>query len=383
MAIHAISHDSDSADRPCLKSQGTVAAESRTPALPAALIPKESLLDYTEARLRMGLQIVEARLHSTQPIPPRLDNLLLQYKTAMETALEATKEEDEEERRNEDEGYGGGYDEEESNNEYEDGEDDGGGSDYESDNDDTPDKKLKAIFEVRRMERFFNDDDYLCATTTPAEEQIDANVLAFRKRQYMARYSPYLAPDPDQPCDAASLSTLADTAEEDAKLRAYFTDVWQQVIAERVRSKCLGSATKYLLKGLRNLDQQQNTTRDLYASITCLGFDYRTMTDAIEHYVLSNQWIGDNIQTLIDDFKWDDLKRILSRDLEDLPLTIPRARQADMDRLRTCIEGLRDEWFDTMGYPTNTNWWFPSTKATERWTRHYGRTERFTRDGTT
>ncbi|MCJ1421362.1 hypothetical protein MMC32_007725 [Xylographa parallela] len=103
-------------------------------------------------------------------------------------------------------------------------------------------------------------------------------------------------------------------------------------------------------------------------SVVCdgLGIEKEPMFRAIQQYAERNIAFHNDLQTLIDRCLWPDLAVHLKRDLDELPSIIFPENEQDLVLMRTLLEGIRDDWFDTAGPdPANPATWIPAAKARE------------------
>ncbi|KAI9672957.1 MAG: hypothetical protein M1817_003121 [Caeruleum heppii] len=305
LSIQKTRTDASAHDPPCADSPPLLTIET----VPEAPTAEKDLALYTKARLSAGLAFAEARLKSTRRVTPRSAQFLREYREFVKKALDA---------------------------------------------DETGDGKNELLILIRASEKQMNDQLFLCGDKTAQDEERDPRLIKLQEYQYFARYADYFAHETTRLRSLAK----ADKSEGHDLIdgRHYWTDIWNDVLKESIID-LTDKPTGELMKDLQ-AEGSKRTTMALKMASSSANIDPGVMVTALRHYAERNNWVHTNLTPLIEEGRWEDLKKKILLDLQELDMFIPLSKQADLHAIRTCLEGFRDRYFTVPdGADTNTSLW--------------------------
>ena len=272
--------------------------------------PEPKLSDYTDGRIRQSLQFAEQFLKYRR-LTPRSNSMANEYKEASKAALLA----------------------------------------------DENDVKNQHIVEIRMFDKSFSQEAFL-RQEIPELVDLEQEVPKLRRLMYLGRYGDYLSSNLKKILYVSGEKET--TGYEKLSAQHQWTTIAAAIREEtRVDADWSSIPKNDTIAGLRV------TTA---VSVVCdgLGIEKESMFQAIQQYAERNTAFHNDLQTLIDRCVWPDLAVHLKRDLDELPSIIFPENIQDLRHMRTLLEGIRDDWFDTAGPdPANPATWIPAAKARE------------------
>ncbi|KAI9764297.1 MAG: hypothetical protein M1840_008588 [Geoglossum simile] len=267
-------------------------------------VPLKTFSDYTPDRIRVGLSWVDQRLRSTTRKPSPLSaKALLLYKDTCTDALNTT-----------DEG-----------------------------------ELFSLVALIRTFEKSIATEYWLRGGLCAEAQSIQDRILAFKKLEFNARYGDYVG----RLCSDLRIKTAK------LKTEGYWLlsgeKQWTE-ISDIIKSEDRG------IQGYKGpptaIDRPSTKTTDaVYLGCTDLGLDPQLTLWAIRQYAERNNMMHASIDNYIKDQKYAIVASQLAQDLAELPKIVPPEEGEMESNMRTIIEALIREWFDTSDNPNEPGAW--------------------------
>ncbi|KAI9767956.1 MAG: hypothetical protein M1840_005268 [Geoglossum simile] len=267
-------------------------------------VPLKAFSDYTPNRIRVGLSWVDQRLRCTTRKPsPLTAKALLLYKDTCTDALNTTDEEE----------------------------------------------LFSLVATTRTFEESIAAQYWLRGGLNTATQSIQDRILAFKKLEFNARYGDYIG----RLCSDLRIRT------EKLKTEGYQLLSGEQQWTEISDTIEMEERAIWGYKGPPTaIDRPSTKTTDaVHLGCTDLGLNPKLTLWAIRQYAERNDMMHASLDNHIKARGYAVVASRLAQDLAELPKVVPPEEDEMETNMRTIIEALIQEWFDTSDEPDNPAAW--------------------------
>ncbi|KAH8171367.1 hypothetical protein LIA77_08134 [Sarocladium implicatum] len=184
-----------------------------------------------------------------------------------------------------------------------------------------------------------------------------ARLAELRRYEFAARYGNYFAHVCKQVKRTARLEQTS-----------YFSQItgWNQLwtdITEAINQE-EDKWMQYRFHDRTVTREQVKTTLAVYEASVAIGLDFKDIKACIALYPDRNSLFHTSIDNLIRMGEFGEMKRILARDLQDLPLVTPKHLAEQIPLVQQVIESIIDQYFTRdPNRPNDSFWWNPKVET--------------------
>jgi hypothetical protein len=200
-------------------------------------------------------------------------------------------------------------------------------------------ERLSLIATMRIFEESIATKTWLQGTANPEAQSIQDRILTLKKLEFNARYGDYVG------------RLCSDLRNRTAKLKIEGYALlsgerrWTQI--SQILDSEARSVEKYRGSPTAKDRPSTETTDAVYLGCTELGLNPELTLWAIRQYARRNEMMHCSLDDLIKDQSYSEVAIQLARDRDELPRIVPLEECETENNMRTIIEALIQEWFDT------------------------------------
>lgn len=278
-----------------------------TPSLPE---PPRDLSRYTTQRLKEGLRFADCRLRNKErKVTPLTEHCLGLYKLALKNLLEE---------------------------EYADEE-----------------QRIAQLRMVNLYERDIYTRAFLRHSSDKQEQEFVEKLQQLRSYEFSARYGDYSA----EICQRLKRETSLKKLEYYEQLQGwnrYWTDINADINREESKWR------RYQVRDETVKPQDVKTTLAVKNGCDAIPFNFESTLKTIAMYADRNSLVHQSIPRIVENGDWPKLRELLSKDLREIPLIVPRHLQTNIPVIQETIQAVIDTYFvRDAEYPDDESYWIP------------------------